>query len=79
MQMKWPNQTQNKEFIYIYIYIYILQVALVSQEPVLFARSVQMNISYGVSEAPMETVLRAAYNANAHDFITGLSKGYETG
>lgn len=58
---------------------YHSKVALVSQEPVLFARSVQMNISYGVSEAPMEAVLRAAYNANAHDFITGLSKGYETG
>lgn len=56
-----------------------LQVSLVSQEPVLFARSVQMNISYGVPEAPMDAVIRAAINANAHDFITGLSKGYETG
>uniref|UniRef100_A0A671Q422 ATP-binding cassette, sub-family B (MDR/TAP), member 9 n=1 Tax=Sinocyclocheilus anshuiensis TaxID=1608454 RepID=A0A671Q422_9TELE len=58
---------------------YHSKVALVSQEPVLFARTVQMNISYGVPEAPMEAVIRAAINANAHDFITGLSKGYETG
>ncbi|XP_050967098.1 ATP-binding cassette sub-family B member 9 [Labeo rohita] len=58
---------------------YHSKVALVSQEPVLFARTVQMNISYGVSEAPMEAVIRAAINANAHDFITGLSKGYESG
>ncbi|KAK2911287.1 hypothetical protein Q8A67_003420 [Cirrhinus molitorella] len=58
---------------------YHSKVALVSQEPVLFARTVQMNISYGVPEAPMEVVIRAAINANAHDFITGLSKGYETG
>jgi len=54
-------------------------VALVGQEPVLFARTVQMNISYGIPEAPMEVVIRAAINANAHDFITGLSKGYDTG
>ncbi|XP_016385103.1 ATP-binding cassette sub-family B member 9-like [Sinocyclocheilus rhinocerous] len=58
---------------------YHSKVALVSQEPVLFARTVQMNISYGVPEAPMEAVIRAAINANAHDFITSLSKGYETG
>jgi len=51
----------------------------VGQEPVLFARTVQMNISYGTPEAPMEVVIRAAVNANAHDFITGLSKGYDTG
>lgn len=49
------------------------------QEPVLFARSVQMNISYGLPDVPMEVVIRAAINANAHDFITGLSKGYDTG
>ncbi|XP_026107371.1 ATP-binding cassette sub-family B member 9-like [Carassius auratus] len=58
---------------------YHSKVALVSQEPVLFARTVQMNISYGVPETSMDSVIRAAINANAHDFITGLSKGYETG
>lgn len=58
---------------------YHSKVALVAQEPVLFARTVQMNISYGVPEAPMEAVIRAAINANAHDFITGLSKGYDSG
>uniref|UniRef100_A0A8C1LMP9 ATP binding cassette subfamily B member 9 n=1 Tax=Cyprinus carpio TaxID=7962 RepID=A0A8C1LMP9_CYPCA len=65
-----------QSFFFFFKYI---QVALVSQEPILFARTVQMNISYGVPEAPMEPVIRAAINANAHDFITGLSKGYETG
>lgn len=50
-----------------------------SQEPVLFARTVQMNISYGLPEVPMEAVIRAAINANAHDFITSLSTGYDTG
>ncbi|KAI7812512.1 ATP-binding cassette sub-family B member 9 [Triplophysa rosa] len=58
---------------------YHSQVALVAQEPVLFARTVQMNISYGLPDVPMETVIKAAINANAHDFITGLSNGYDTG
>ncbi|TRZ02131.1 hypothetical protein DNTS_031910, partial [Danionella cerebrum] len=58
---------------------YHSKVALVAQEPVLFARSVQMNISYGLPEVPMETVIKAAINANAHDFITDLSKGYDSG
>ncbi|KAJ8286156.1 hypothetical protein GJAV_G00035160 [Gymnothorax javanicus] len=55
------------------------KVALVGQEPVLFARSVLKNISYGLEDPPMEEVVQAATKANAHDFITGLSKGYETG
>ncbi|KAI1900942.1 hypothetical protein AGOR_G00055020 [Albula goreensis] len=55
------------------------QVALVGQEPVLFARSVMKNISYGLLDTPMEAVVQAAIKANAHDFITSFSKGYETG
>ncbi|XP_048848960.1 ATP-binding cassette sub-family B member 9 [Brienomyrus brachyistius] len=55
------------------------KVALVGQEPVLFARSVQKNISYGLGDCPMESVVQAASKANAHDFICGLSRGYETG
>ncbi|KAG9354891.1 hypothetical protein JZ751_001604 [Albula glossodonta] len=55
------------------------QVALVGQEPVLFARSVMKNISYGLLDTPMEAVVQAAVKANAHDFITSFSKGYETG
>ncbi|XP_056603134.1 ATP-binding cassette sub-family B member 9 [Triplophysa dalaica] len=58
---------------------YHSQVSLVAQEPVLFARTVQRNISYGLPDVPMETVIKAAINANAHDFITGLSNGYDTG
>ncbi|XP_065106155.1 ABC-type oligopeptide transporter ABCB9-like [Paramisgurnus dabryanus] len=58
---------------------YHSKVALVGQEPVLFARTVQMNISYGLPEASLECVIRSAINANAHDFIIGLSNGYDTG
>ncbi|KAG9261464.1 ATP-binding cassette sub-family B member 9 [Astyanax mexicanus] len=55
------------------------KVSLVGQEPVLFARSVQKNISYGLEDVPMEEVISAATRANAHDFICSLTKGYDTG
>uniref|UniRef100_A0A668SES2 ABC transporter domain-containing protein n=1 Tax=Oreochromis aureus TaxID=47969 RepID=A0A668SES2_OREAU len=54
------------------------KVALVGQEPVLFARTVEENITYGLTDVPREAVLQAATKANAHDFITTLPKGYET-
>ncbi|XP_039658996.1 ATP-binding cassette sub-family B member 9-like [Perca fluviatilis] len=54
------------------------KVALVGQEPVLFARTVEENITYGLTDVPMETVVQAAIEANAHDFITSLSTGYGT-
>ena len=57
-------------------------VAVVSQEPVLFARSVRRNIIYGLEgteeEPGMEVIEEAARLANAADFINGLPKGYET-
>uniref|UniRef100_A0A3Q0RKW1 ABC-type oligopeptide transporter ABCB9 n=1 Tax=Amphilophus citrinellus TaxID=61819 RepID=A0A3Q0RKW1_AMPCI len=54
------------------------KVALVGQEPVLFARTVEENITYGLTDIPMEAVVQAATEANAHDFISNLPKGYET-
>ncbi|XP_054906679.1 ATP-binding cassette sub-family B member 9 [Poeciliopsis prolifica] len=54
------------------------KIALVGQEPVLFARTIKENISYGLSDVTMETVVQAATKANAHDFITNLPKGYDT-
>ncbi|KAM4745397.1 ABC-type oligopeptide transporter ABCB9 [Anableps anableps] len=54
------------------------RIALVGQEPVLFARTVKENISYGLSDVSMEAVVQAATKANAHDFITSLPKGYDT-
>ncbi|MCJ8746660.1 hypothetical protein PDJAM_G00144360 [Pangasius djambal] len=55
------------------------KVALVGQEPVLFARSVHKNIAYNLPGAPAEVVVTAARKANAHNFICSLSKGYDTG
>ncbi|XP_005806663.1 ATP-binding cassette sub-family B member 9 [Xiphophorus maculatus] len=54
------------------------RIALVGQEPVLFARTIKENISYGLSDVSMEMVVQAATKANAHDFITSLPKGYDT-
>uniref|UniRef100_A0A8C6NWR1 ABC-type oligopeptide transporter ABCB9 n=1 Tax=Nothobranchius furzeri TaxID=105023 RepID=A0A8C6NWR1_NOTFU len=54
------------------------KVALVGQEPVLFARTVKENIAYGLSDVSMEAVVQAATKANAHDFISALPRGYDT-
>uniref|UniRef100_A0A8C9Q8Z9 ABC-type oligopeptide transporter ABCB9 n=1 Tax=Spermophilus dauricus TaxID=99837 RepID=A0A8C9Q8Z9_SPEDA len=53
-------------------------ISLVSQEPVLFARSITDNISYGLSTVPFEMVVEAAQKANAHGFIMELQDGYST-
>ncbi|NWW59414.1 ABCB9 protein, partial [Ifrita kowaldi] len=53
-------------------------ISLVSQEPVLFARSIADNISYGLTSASFESVVQAAQKANAHSFITELQDGYHT-
>ncbi|KAL1824573.1 hypothetical protein DCAR_0312646 [Daucus carota subsp. sativus] len=54
-------------------------IALVSQEPTLFAGTIRENITYGASEETDEIeIIEAAKAANAHDFITGLKDGYET-
>ena len=54
------------------------KIGLVMQEPVLFSGSIRENIMYGDVEASEENVVRAAQSANAHDFIVGLPKGYDT-
>ncbi|KAK6155141.1 hypothetical protein DH2020_009389 [Rehmannia glutinosa] len=54
-------------------------IALVSQEPTLFAGTIRQNISYGASEDIDEAeIIEAAKAANAHDFIAGLKDGYDT-
>ncbi|KAJ4707555.1 ABC transporter B family protein [Melia azedarach] len=54
-------------------------IALVSQEPTLFAGTIRENIIYGASDKMDESeIIEAAKAANAHDFIAGLKEGYET-
>lgn len=54
------------------------RVGVVEQEPFLFNASVGDNIRYGRPGAGQEEVEAAARLANAHEFIMGLPKGYET-
>lgn len=54
------------------------QIALVTQETVLFNDTVRHNISYGRPEATDEQVEEAARIAFAHDFIQELPHGYDT-
>jgi subfamily B ATP-binding cassette protein MsbA len=54
------------------------QIAIVSQHPFLFNRTVAENIRYGRRGATDEEVVAAARAANIHDFIEGLPEGYET-
>lgn len=54
------------------------QIGLVSQEPVLFARSIKENIAYGLPGATDEQIIAVSKAANAHDFISKFPQGYDT-
>jgi len=54
------------------------QVGVVPQEPRLFSGSVRDNIALSDPGLPMESVVRAARLAGAHEFILELPEGYDT-
>ena len=54
------------------------QMALVSQEVVIFDQTVAENIACGKLDASREEIVTAAKAANAHEFIEGLPEGYDT-
>jgi subfamily B ATP-binding cassette protein MsbA len=54
------------------------QIAMVTQENILFHDSVWNNICYGLTSMPKERVTAAAQAALAHDFILELPQGYDT-
>lgn len=53
-------------------------IGIVSQETYLFIGTVADNIRYANPEATMEEVIEAAKAANAHEFISKLTEGYDT-
>ncbi|XP_016184848.1 ABC transporter B family member 1 [Arachis ipaensis] len=53
-------------------------IAVVPQEPCLFATSIYENIAYGHDSATEAEIIEAATLANAHKFISGLPEGYKT-
>ncbi|XP_076061207.1 ATP-dependent translocase ABCB1-like [Oratosquilla oratoria] len=56
------------------------QLGLVSQEPVLFDRTIEENIAYGDNNRVVtkKEIIDAAQNANIHTFIESLPDGYNT-
>jgi ATP-binding cassette, subfamily B, bacterial MsbA len=57
---------------------FLSQIALVPQETLLFGGTVKENILYGKLDATDAELKEAAQKANAHEFIVGMEKGYET-
>ena len=53
-------------------------VGIVLQDVFAFSATIRDNIAYGVDEASMDDVVRAAKAAQLHGFIEGLPEGYET-
>jgi ATP-binding cassette, subfamily B, bacterial len=54
------------------------QLAVISQEPVLFSATVADNIAYGRLDGSRSEIIAAATAARAHDFILALPQGYDT-
>ncbi len=53
-------------------------ISFISQEPVLFHRSIKDNIAYSWPSATDEDIIEVAKKAHAHEFISELHLGYET-
>jgi subfamily B ATP-binding cassette protein MsbA len=54
------------------------QIAIVTQEPILFNDTVRNNIAYGRWGASEEKIVEAAKAAFAYDFIQSFPKGFDT-
>ncbi|KAL3285372.1 hypothetical protein HHI36_019479 [Cryptolaemus montrouzieri] len=57
---------------------YRKNVAVVGQEPILFATSIEENIRYGNMEASKDEIIAATKKANAYGFISALPHGFDT-
>jgi len=53
-------------------------ISLVPQDPILFHRSLLENIAYGKEGATKAEIIKAAKQANCHQFISNLPDGYDT-
>jgi subfamily B ATP-binding cassette protein MsbA len=54
------------------------QIAVVTQEVILFHDTIRQNIAYGRPDAAFAEIEAAARNAFAHDFILGKPRGYDS-
>ena len=53
-------------------------IALVLQETLVFDGTIRENIAYGAPGAPDGAIIRAAKEADAHEFISAFRDGYDT-
>lgn len=53
-------------------------IGIVPQETFLFSASIRDNIAYGCPDATDEQIEAAARKSQIHDFIVGMSEGYDT-
>jgi ABC-type multidrug transport system fused ATPase/permease subunit len=53
-------------------------IAIVLQDPILFSGTIKENILIGKPDASDDEIIKAAYSANAFDFISRLPKGFDT-
>jgi subfamily B ATP-binding cassette protein MsbA len=54
------------------------QMAIVTQETILFNDTIRNNLCYGRPDMPDEKIVAAAQAALAHDFIMQMREGYQT-
>ncbi|MFB2970529.1 ABC transporter ATP-binding protein [Aerosakkonema sp. BLCC-F183] len=54
------------------------QIGIVPQETILFSGTIAQNIAFGQTDFDIKYVQAAAEIANAHQFITQLTQGYQT-
>jgi subfamily B ATP-binding cassette protein MsbA len=54
------------------------QIAIVSQQTILFNDTIRTNITYGRTDVSDDALIAAAKSANAHSFIENLPEGYDT-
>jgi len=54
------------------------QVSTIEQDVFLFSRTIAGNIAFGLPDADQAAIEQVAHEAQAHEFITSFSDGYET-
>lgn len=54
------------------------QISVIEQDVFLFSRTIAGNIGFGQDDAPLEKIIDAAKNAQAHDFIQQMPHGYDS-
>ncbi|MEJ2734191.1 MAG: ABC transporter ATP-binding protein [Anaerolineae bacterium] len=54
------------------------QISTIEQDVFLFSRTLAENIAFGCTDADQESIEHSAHEAQAHQFITSFSNGYET-